>query len=174
MLLSLLSCVAWVVVRTYPALKFESRVGSHLEVVAGASNREVAIRELSTALDNMSELCPELDLDPQFQGCTTSIIRESVEDSIALWKANLRHTLKTLQEVPEVQPESSSSLWINQAVSAVLLMRGQGILISSKGDVKTPAAISVYPYHKAIFWWGFITWVLFVLLGTVQIMRLDG
>lgn len=146
--LSSLSFLGWVAVRSVAAVRFEQDIGGHLKRAADANNLTLAASELDDALYNMDawHLCTA----PGY----TSLLWRTPDEDVGFWCANIASTLDdaTVASLDGVDYMTESNMLIK--VRETLLDHGE-----SGDQVTAPKGISVYPNNSAFAWWGFLSFV---------------
>ena len=147
-IISFLSMVVWGIVRTVYAVKFDMNCEQYIKRAADASSVEIAKEELEKALN----YCENNGLTEGF----VSIFFKQPKNDIGFWYKNLKMAHEELNSLPE----KTSTL-----EETNLLMKVRESLIDADEDgidVTVPDGISIYPYNQLYFFWGFVSFIVFI------------
>ena len=140
----------WGAVRIVARINFDRYCEGYLKRAADANTVDLAIKNLEITL----KYADENNLKSGF----TSILYRTPDEDIGFWYENLS---ASLNELRLIKPEASQLEKTNVLIKLreTLLDQGQST------SVTVPSSISIYPNNTGFFIWGFLVFVLLLLLG---------
>jgi len=156
--LAAISFCGWAAVRIVQGVGFKQDCGGYLRRASNANTVELAVRELSRALEYMERN----NLTTGY----TSVLWRTPDEDVGYWHDNIR---ASLDELKAIKPDAG------QLERSNVLMKLRETLIDrgDKGDGLTvPDGISAFPANTALFIWGWLS--ALVAVGCVALAMKDN
>lgn len=147
----------WGTVRAYTAIQFSIHCSGYLKLAADSSNVDMAHLNLNKAIDY-------IDANELNEGFT-SVLWKSPTDDIGFWSKNLHTAYVELGELDTATLTPLEQSNVLMKLREVLLDQGD------TGQIVThPEGISIFPYNRLWFFWGWISGIGFVVFLIVFII----